>query len=168
MSRLMACGMPKVENGRAAAAGAAGLWVLEHEAAVEQAVVEVQDRAAHEELALLIDHDLHVVHLEGEIEFRRTVLVEVQHVGEPGATATLGADADPAVGWQAVFGDDARDLGRGPLGHHDAALGGLGARVAAVRSDWRCLRLREALALVVLVAHVFPQACCGVVPSALA
>jgi hypothetical protein len=53
-----------------------------------------KDRAAHEELALLVDaRRCTSCSHEREVELRRPVLIEIEHVAESRAAAALGADA---------------------------------------------------------------------------
>ena len=110
MSRYRETGLhPKAA---AAAAGLGDVGVLEGEAALVDAVVEVDGGAVEVQVALLVDGDLHAVLFDDEVLGDIGLVIEAELVLESAATAA--GDADPqhhAVGHLLLVHDPLDFLG---------------------------------------------------------
>src|SRR3989304_2211215 len=126
----------------AAAALARCVRVLELERPAEADLLEVQRRAVQISDVLLVDYDLRVVRLEGEV-VRAHLVREVERVGEPGAAHFL--DAHPQAHALAALGDRLADVLGGGLSQCDRhaytryeSAGGVTPRPAPIAAASPC------------------------------
>src|SRR5690349_17999453 len=96
----------------AAAARLDDVRVVEDEAALLEAVVEVDDGAVEVGVELLIDGELDAVDVDDPVLLARAG-VEIQAVGETAAAPPLDADAEHGLLGEVLVGDDLLDFGGG-------------------------------------------------------